>query len=143
MTPADLDAMGVRDAVRGAADAPCGVCGDATIKRIEIGDGFAAICSNACLRAWPNVRAVFDSLNAEKAAHELEKRAHERTWQHKAKMIDERDAARAEVVALRERVAAADELLQTVFRDWVPADIAFAHSEYAVYRSRYPQKVRM
>jgi len=44
------------------------------------------------------------ALEAERAAHELEKREHERTWQRKALHIDERDTARAELAKAEARV---------------------------------------
>lgn len=43
----------LRRAVPGALPAPCEVCGDHTLGRVKIGDGFAAVCSKSCLRAWP------------------------------------------------------------------------------------------
>lgn len=43
----------LRDAVPGAPESPCEVCEKTTIKRISVGDGFAAVCSAGCVRAWP------------------------------------------------------------------------------------------
>lgn len=68
-------------------------------KLADMADHFA----NAC-EVGRRLEAELDRL---KAAHELEKRAHERTWDLKKKMIEERDAALMETTALRVGVTSA------------------------------------
>ena len=49
-------------AVPGASAVPCEVCEDPTFERIEVGDGFAAICSEFCLHAWPSTLAKLNTI---------------------------------------------------------------------------------
>lgn len=68
----------LKNAVPGASEAPCEVCGDMTIKRVAVGDGFAAVCSEACLRAWPNTKSKLDTIaQLEFALHAEQKKSQE------------------------------------------------------------------
>lgn len=101
----------LRFAVPGASDAPCEVCGDPTINRIEIGDGFAAVCSEFCLHAWPATFSKIDTIaRLEREAAEARKErddAHERAGQCAEDMVlaqSERDEARAVLKRVRAKL---------------------------------------
>ena len=53
-----------RPAVAGASAAPCHLCGAQTLERIEVGDGFAPICSDECERTFPRFVALEEAVEA-------------------------------------------------------------------------------